>query len=94
MACLLQMMEKSAEPVTPMSFLLRLRSLYPQFAQQQPPNSGEYMQQDAEECWTQLLYTLKETLQVRRCTWKTYTRNNAPTESSMRRPGTGNLDLH
>ena len=58
------MMEKSAEPVTPMSFLLRLRSLYPQFAQQNPPDSGEYMQQDAEECWTQLLYTLKETLQV------------------------------
>ena len=60
----LQMMEKSAEPVTPMSFLLRLRSLYPQFAQQNPPDSGDYMQQDAEECWTQLLYTLKETLQV------------------------------
>jgi len=48
----------------PMQFLLRMRDLYPQFAQQQPPNSGMYMQQDAEECWTQLLYSLKEALQV------------------------------
>ena len=61
----MQNMQRSAEPVVPMGLLLRLRRVYPQFAQQQPPNSGIYMQQDAEECWTQLLYSLRETLQVR-----------------------------
>ena len=57
-------MDRSAEPVMPLGFLLRLRELYPQFAQQQPPNSGMYMQQDAEECWTQLLQSWREALQV------------------------------
>lgn len=46
----------------PMQFLLQLRQQYPQFAQQN--NTGMYMQQDAEECWTNLLYSLKEALQV------------------------------
>ncbi|EMS46093.1 Ubiquitin carboxyl-terminal hydrolase 6 [Triticum urartu] len=36
-----------------------LRKKYPQFAQQQ---NNVYMQQDAEECWTQLIYTLSQTL--------------------------------
>lgn len=33
---------------------------YPQFAQQS--NTGLYMQQDAEECWTQLIYSLSQGL--------------------------------
>ena len=36
-----------------------IRDRYPQFAQQQ---NGMFMQQDAEECWTQLLYSLRERL--------------------------------
>ena len=50
--------------MTPMMFLMHLREKYPQFAQQ--TNTGMYMQQDAEECWTQLLYSLRERLKVRR----------------------------
>ena len=46
----------------PFSFWVQLREAYPQFAQQN--NQGMYMQQDAEECWTQLLYSLRERLQV------------------------------
>ncbi|KAL6784342.1 hypothetical protein ACKKBG_A05775 [Auxenochlorella protothecoides x Auxenochlorella symbiontica] len=51
----------SAQPVPPMAFLLSLRKKFPQFAQQ--AREGYYMQQDAEECWTNLLYVLRETLQ-------------------------------
>ena len=47
----------------PFGFLMQLREKYPQFAQQR---NGFYMQQDAEECWTQLLYSLRERLKVRR----------------------------
>ncbi|KAK9908278.1 hypothetical protein WJX75_005397 [Coccomyxa subellipsoidea] len=53
-------LERSSQPVTPMTFLMHLREKYPQFAQQ--TNTGMYMQQDAEECWTQLLYSLRERL--------------------------------
>ena len=49
---------------------MQLRGKYPQFAQQR---NGFYMQQDAEECWTQLLYSLRERLKVRACTcWQTW----------------------
>uniref|UniRef100_M8BU50 Ubiquitin carboxyl-terminal hydrolase n=1 Tax=Aegilops tauschii TaxID=37682 RepID=M8BU50_AEGTA len=41
------------------NFMQMLRKKYPQFAQQQ---NNVYMQQDAEECWTQLIYTLSQTL--------------------------------
>lgn len=57
-----QEMERSSEAVTPLVFLMNLREKYPQFAQQS--NTGAYMQQDAEECWTQLLYSLRERLKV------------------------------
>lgn len=50
----------SGRPVAPMAFLLTLRKRYPQFAQQ--AREGFYMQQDAEECWSNLLYALKESL--------------------------------
>lgn len=60
---LLQNLERSSQPVTPFGFLMQLREKYPQFAQQN--NTGVYMQQDAEECWSQLLYSLRERLKVR-----------------------------
>jgi hypothetical protein len=62
LVCLAQELERSTQPVTPFSFLMQLRERYPQFAQQS--NTGAYMQQDAEECWTQLLYTLRERLKA------------------------------
>ncbi|KAH8947146.1 hypothetical protein BDL97_11G025000 [Sphagnum fallax] len=54
-------LDKSLRPVAPIHFLTVLRKKYPQFAQQ--TNHGLYMQQDAEECWTQLLYVLSQRLQ-------------------------------
>uniref|UniRef100_A0A7N0VIZ9 Ubiquitin carboxyl-terminal hydrolase n=1 Tax=Kalanchoe fedtschenkoi TaxID=63787 RepID=A0A7N0VIZ9_KALFE len=52
-------LDKSAKPVSPMHFWMVLRKKYPQFGQMQ---NHAFMQQDAEECWTQLLYTLSQTL--------------------------------
>ena len=52
-------MADSKQPIAPTAFLQTLRLKYPQFAQQQ---NGMFMQQDAEECWTQLLYSLRERL--------------------------------
>eukprot|EP00004_Rigifila_ramosa_P008096 TRINITY_DN19265_c0_g1_i1.p1 TRINITY_DN19265_c0_g1~~TRINITY_DN19265_c0_g1_i1.p1 ORF type:complete len:468 (+),score=99.53 TRINITY_DN19265_c0_g1_i1:103-1404(+) len=43
-----------------MSFLAMFRSLFPQFAQQN--NRGDYSQQDADECYTQLLATMAQQL--------------------------------
>ncbi|GJP30407.1 hypothetical protein CLOM_g1081 [Closterium sp. NIES-68] len=53
-------LDKSRRPVTPLRFLMLLRQRFPQFAQQ--GEHGAYMQQDAEECWTQLLYSLSQRL--------------------------------
>ncbi|KAK9810249.1 hypothetical protein WJX72_007323 [[Myrmecia] bisecta] len=53
-------MDRSAQPVPPFRFLLMMREKYPQFAQQN--REGHYMQQDAEECFSQLMYTLRESL--------------------------------
>jgi len=47
------------QPVPPLAFLQNLRSAYPQFAQKQ---NGVFMQQDAEECWTQILLALSQKL--------------------------------
>ncbi|KAJ6932428.1 ubiquitin carboxyl-terminal hydrolase 7-like [Populus alba x Populus x berolinensis] len=52
-------LDKSVKPVAPMQFWMILRKKYPQFGQL---HNGVYMQQDAEECWTQLLYTLSQSL--------------------------------
>ncbi|KAJ3671194.1 hypothetical protein LUZ60_008620 [Juncus effusus] len=52
-------LDRSVKPVAPMQFLSVLRRKYPQFAQQ---HNGAYMQQDAEECWSQLMYTLSQSL--------------------------------
>jgi len=56
-------LKRGGEPFPPFKFLLTLRQRFPQFAQQ--TNEGFYMQQDAEECWTNVMYTLKEGLKVR-----------------------------
>lgn len=52
-------LDKNVKPVAPMQFWMVLRKKYPQFGQL---NNGAFMQQDAEECWTQLLYTLSQSL--------------------------------
>ncbi|KAL2641416.1 hypothetical protein R1flu_009003 [Riccia fluitans] len=57
---LFQELDRSSNPVSPFKFLTLLRSKFPQFSQQD--NSGFFMQQDAEECWTQLVYTLSKGL--------------------------------
>ncbi|KAL3695657.1 hypothetical protein R1sor_009733 [Riccia sorocarpa] len=59
---LFQELDRSSNPVSPFKFLTLLRSKFPQFSQQD--NSGFYMQQDAEECWTQLVYTLSKGLRT------------------------------
>ncbi|KAF9365624.1 Ubiquitin carboxyl-terminal hydrolase 14 [Mortierella sp. NVP85] len=46
--------------VTPLVFLNYLRRAFPQFSQQ--ARDGSWMQQDAEECWSQLISTLKAKL--------------------------------
>jgi hypothetical protein len=56
---LLQQMEQS-EKVEPGLFVQALRVAFPQFAQQ--GSNGTYMQQDAEECWTQLVSSLARKL--------------------------------
>ena len=56
-------LDRSAQAVHPLRFLLMLRERFPQFGEQN--RQGQYSQQDAEECWTQLVYTLKETVKVR-----------------------------
>ena len=53
---------KSAQAVHPLRFLLMLRERFPQFAETN--RQGQYSQQDAEECWTQLVFTLRETVKV------------------------------
>ncbi|KAJ9518527.1 hypothetical protein QJQ45_018561, partial [Haematococcus lacustris] len=53
-----QDMESGGEPFPPYAFLSALREKYPQFGQ--PGPGGVPAQQDAEECWTNLMYALKE----------------------------------
>jgi ubiquitin carboxyl-terminal hydrolase 14 len=48
------------QAVPPLSFLQVLRVAFPQFAQK--GTNGVPLQQDAEECWTQLLLTLSAKL--------------------------------
>ncbi|XP_047313307.1 ubiquitin carboxyl-terminal hydrolase 6-like [Impatiens glandulifera] len=52
-------LDKSVKPVSPMQFWMVLKKKYPQFGQL---HNGAFMQQDAEECWTQILYTLSQSL--------------------------------
>lgn len=50
-------------PLPPAIVLNDLRLAYPQFAQQSRNGHG-YAQQDAEECWSQILYTLRQKLKA------------------------------
>ncbi|KAL4560028.1 hypothetical protein LXL04_032176 [Taraxacum kok-saghyz] len=52
-------LDKNVKPVAPMQFWMVLRKKYPQFGQL---HNGSFMQQDAEECWSQILYTLSQAL--------------------------------
>ena len=54
-----------------------LREKYPQFAELS--RTGQYAQQDAEECWIQLMYSLRERVQVQR-------RTSAPGRSQPMQP--------
>jgi ubiquitin carboxyl-terminal hydrolase 14 len=57
-------LSSGGEAFPPFRFLLNMRNQFPQFSQQ--GNDGVYMQQDAEECYSGLLYTLRERLKVGR----------------------------
>jgi len=56
-------LKKGGAAFPPFKFLMTLRERFPQFAQ--TGNMGEFMQQDAEECYSQVMYTLREKLKVR-----------------------------
>ena len=58
------LLQRGGSSFPPLGVLYALREKFPQFAQQGA--GGAYMQQDAEECWTNLLYALREKLKVRR----------------------------
>ncbi|GBB90513.1 hypothetical protein RclHR1_01750012 [Rhizophagus clarus] len=50
-------LNQTTEGATPLNFLQILRSAFPQFAQR---NANGFMQQDAEECWTQIVFSLNQ----------------------------------
>ncbi|WOO77819.1 Ubiquitin carboxyl-terminal hydrolase 6 [Vanrija pseudolonga] len=53
-------MSKTADPVSPFALVTNLRTLAPQFAEQD--QRGMYSQQDADEAWTQVISALRATL--------------------------------
>ncbi|KAI8926814.1 hypothetical protein BC831DRAFT_455097 [Entophlyctis helioformis] len=57
MRSLFKELASSGAAVPPLVFLQVLRSVYPQFAER---NNEGYMQQDAEECWGQIIQGLNE----------------------------------
>jgi len=52
-------MDLTNQPAAPVPFLTVLRQAYPQFAQE---DHGRFMQQDADECWGQLMVALSQKL--------------------------------
>ncbi|CAI2179213.1 14091_t:CDS:10 [Funneliformis geosporum] len=50
-------MNQTTESYSPQSFLQVLRSAFPQFAQR---NASGFMQQDADECWSQIISSLHQ----------------------------------
>eukprot|EP01114_Cavostelium_apophysatum_P017676 TRINITY_DN530_c0_g1_i1.p1 TRINITY_DN530_c0_g1~~TRINITY_DN530_c0_g1_i1.p1 ORF type:complete len:444 (+),score=161.00 TRINITY_DN530_c0_g1_i1:255-1586(+) len=54
------LLDASNQSIPPLVFLGALRTAFPQFAQK--GNGGEFMQQDAEECWTQVMISLSQQL--------------------------------
>jgi len=57
---LFNLISNTNQPIAPFKFLQFLRTAFPQFSQK--GQNGSFMQQDAEECWTQLLLTLSSKL--------------------------------
>lgn len=55
-------MDRSAQAVSPMEFVMTLRGMFPQFDQRS--REGFHMQQDAEECWGNLLLVMRNTMKV------------------------------
>ncbi|KAJ2761762.1 deubiquitinating enzyme [Coemansia sp. BCRC 34490] len=58
---LFQQLSESGEGVPPIVFLQFLRQCFPIYAEQDPRHGG-YQQQDAEECWNQLVNTMDQVL--------------------------------
>ncbi|KAJ2655880.1 deubiquitinating enzyme, partial [Coemansia sp. RSA 1200] len=58
---LFQQLSESGEGVPPIVFLQFLRQCFPVYAEQDPHHGG-YQQQDAEECWNQLVSTMDHVL--------------------------------
>lgn len=58
---LFKLLDNSGEAVPPLVFLQSLRTVFPQFSQQQ---QGHFLQQDAEECFSNLVSTLDQKLKV------------------------------
>jgi ubiquitin carboxyl-terminal hydrolase 14 len=52
------LLNKSNQPIPPLVFLQVLRTAFPQFAQK--GEGGIFMQQDAEECWSQIVHSLNQ----------------------------------
>ncbi|PHH88240.1 hypothetical protein CDD83_7789 [Cordyceps sp. RAO-2017] len=57
-------MGQTQEACPPMSFLMTLRAVFPQFAEKAKSNNG-YAQQDAEEAWTQIVQQLSQKVRVK-----------------------------
>lgn len=55
-------LSKKSGPINPQLFLLTFRNLFPQFAEQD--NFGHFKQQDAEECFSQILTILNKNLKT------------------------------
>lgn len=60
MKFLFKQMEKNGSTVTPFVFLGTLHRAFPQFSQ--AGENGTYRQQDANECWSELLKMLQQKL--------------------------------
>ncbi|ORY86900.1 hypothetical protein BCR37DRAFT_343634 [Protomyces lactucae-debilis] len=54
-------MSGTSDPIHPVMFLSSLRQAFPQFAERSRSGMG-YAQQDAEECWSQIMHTLRQNL--------------------------------
>jgi len=57
---LFNLLSNTNQSIPPMVFLQALRTAYPQFSQKN--SNGTFMQQDAEECWSQLIFSLAQKL--------------------------------
>lgn len=56
-------MNNTSESFPPAIFLQSLRTAFPQFAERARSGMG-YAQQDAEECWSQIMHTLRQNLRA------------------------------